>query len=195
MFYYIEGKATIVLDNAVVLDCGGVGYLLKSSQHTIDKVTKSETIKLYTFLHVKEDIFDIYGFFDIEELNCFKMLLDISGVGPKAALSVLSELAPEALAMSILTGDDIALSRASGIGKKTAQRIILELKDKLSKTYRGNNDVKSFSQSKNLSKQEEAMSALLVLGYSPSQSALALKDIDENSDVEQMIKAALKKLV
>ena len=119
--------------NLAVIDCGGVGYACATTNYTLSQLKKGERAKLYTYLHVREEIFELYGFSSQAELNSFKMLIGVSGVGPKAALAVLSSTSPQNLALSIVTGDEKALTAAPGIGKKIAQRIILELKDKLAK--------------------------------------------------------------
>ena len=131
MFYYVNGVVAEAGPNLAVIDCGGVGYACATTNYTLSQLKKGERAKLYTHLHVREDIFELYGFSSQAELNSFRMLIGVSGVGPKAALSVLSATTPQNLALSIVTGDEQALTAAPGIGKKIAQRIILELKDKL----------------------------------------------------------------
>lgn len=200
MFYYVKGPVAHVAPYLAVIDCGGVGYACHTTNTTLSYLKKGETAKLYTYLHVREDIFDLYGFFTEEERNCFELLIGVSGVGPKAALSILSATSPENLAMSIITGDEKALTVAQGIGKKIAQRIILELKDKLAKgqlttpggeTYRGSG-ITVIPENK----ATEAAAALAVLGYSQAEVAIALKGVDvENLKLEDIIKQALKKMV
>ena len=131
MFYYVNGTVAETGPNLAVIDCGGVGYACATTNYTLSQLKKGERAKLYTYLHVREEIFELYGFSSQAELNSFKMLIGVSGVGPKAALAVLSSTSPQNLALSIVTGDEKALTAAPGIGKKIAQRIILELKDKL----------------------------------------------------------------
>ena len=133
MFYYVNGVVAETGPNLAVIDCGGVGYACATTNYTLSQLKKGERAKLYTYLHVREEIFELYGFSSQAELNSFKMLIGVSGVGPKAALAVLSSTSPQNLALSIVTGDEKALTAAPGIGKKIAQRIILELKDKLAK--------------------------------------------------------------
>ena len=133
MFYYVNGTVAETGPNLAVIDCGGVGYACATTNYTLSQLKKGERAKLYTYLHVREEIFELYGFSSQAELNSFKMLIGVSGVGPKAALAVLSSTSPQNLALSIVTGDEKALTAAPGIGKKIAQRIILELKDKLAK--------------------------------------------------------------
>ena len=129
MFYYLDGTVAEILPGLAVIDCGGVGYACMTTNNTLSQLKKGEKKKLYTYLNVGESIFDLYGFATQNELNSFKLLLGVSGVGPKAALAILSANTPEGLAMAIVTEDAKSLTAAQGIGKKIAQRIILELKD------------------------------------------------------------------
>lgn len=199
MYYYVRGKVAHIAPYLAVIDCAGVGYACRTTAQTISRLEKGETARLYTHLNVREDAMELYGFFTENELNCFELLIGVSGVGPKAALSILSATTPEGLAMSIITGDEKALTVAQGIGKKIAQRIILELKDKLSKgqlsstgeTY-GGTGVTVIPQNK----ASEAAAALAVLGYSQAEVGGALKGIDvERLELEEIIRQALKKMV
>ena len=181
MFYYVNGTVAHTAPFLAVIDCGGVGYACRTTNNTLARLKKGERAKLYTHLNVREDAMELYGFFSESELNCFQMLIGVSGVGPKAALSILSAATPESLAMSIITGDEKALTVAQGIGKKIAQRIILELKDKLAKgqlsadgeSY-GGTGVTVIPENKS----SEAAAALAVLGYSQSEIGVALKGIE-----------------
>ena len=200
MFYYLEGTVAELLPYLAVIDCGGVGYACKTTNNTLSSLKKGQRGKLYTYLNVGEGIFDLYGFATQNELNSFKMLLGVSGVGPKAALAILSVGTPETLAMAIVTGDEKALTVAPGVGKKIAQRIILELKDKMAKETAAGLD---FSGGKGApaapvftSKATEAAQALAVLGYSSQEAAAALKGIDvENLPLEEIIRQSLRKMV
>ena len=131
MFYYLNGRVVHVAPYLAVIDCGGVGYACRTTNVTLSALKVGGPGKLYTHLNVREDAAELYGFATEEELNCFEMLIGVSGVGPKAALYILSSAPPERLALAIITGDEKALTAAPGIVKKIAQRIILELKDKL----------------------------------------------------------------
>ena len=199
MFYYVSGTVAHTAPFLAVIDCGGVGYACRTTNHTLARLKKGERARLYTHLNVREDAMELYGFYSESELNCFQMLIGVSGVGPKAALSILSAATPESLAMSVITGDEKALTVASGIGKKIAQRIILELKDKLAKgqispggeAY-GGTGVTVIPENKT----SEAAAALAVLGYSQGEINLALKGIDlETLSLEEIIRQALKKMV
>ena len=200
MFYYLDGIAAELLPYLAVIDCGGVGYACKTTNNTLASLKKGKAARLYTYLNVGEGIFDLYGFATQRELNSFKMLIGVSGVGPKAALAILSSGTPETLAMAIVTGDEKSLTAAPGVGKKIAQRIILELKDKISKESAGELD---FSGGKGVpapamftSKAAEAAQALAVLGYSSQEAAAAMKGIDtEALPLEEIIRQSLKRMV
>lgn len=200
MFYYVSGTVAHIAPYLAVIDCGGVGYACRTTNVTLASLTVGKAGKLYTYLNVREDAMELYGFATEEELNCFQMLIGVSGVGPKAALSILSSSPPERLAMAIITGDEKALTMAPGVGKKIAQRIILELKDKLAKGQLGGVTGESYGGTGVTvipeNKLSEATAALAVLGYSNSEIGLALKGIDlESLPLEQIIKQALKRMV
>ena len=200
MFYYLEGMVAEIQPYLAVIDCGGVGYGCKTTNNTLAALKKGQKGKLYTYLNVGEGIFELYGFATQNELNSFKLLLGVSGVGPKAALAILSVGTPETLAMAIVTGDEKALTAVPGIGKKIAQRIILELKDKMAKETASGLD---FSGGKGIpsapvfsNKATEAAQALAVLGYSSQEVSAALKGVDvETLSLEEIIRQSLKKMV
>jgi Holliday junction DNA helicase RuvA len=186
-------------ENLAVIDCGGVGYACRTTRNTQARLHQGEKATLFTYMSVREDAIDLYGFATKEELKCFQQLLSVSGVGPKAALSILSASTPEALALAIIGGDEKALTVAPGIGKKIAQRIILELKDKMAKSQPavsgesyGGTGVTVIPQDK----LSEATAALAVLGYSSSEIQLAFQGIRmEELTLEEIIRQALKKMV
>ncbi len=200
MFYYLDGTVAELLPYLAVIDCGGVGYACKTTNNTLSALKKGQRGRLYTYLNVGEDLFDLYGFATQNELNSFKLLIGVSGVGPKAALAILSSGTPESLAMAIVTGDEKSLTAAPGVGKKIAQRIILELKDKMARESGGSLD---FSGGKGApapvmfaSKATEAAQALAVLGYSSQEVSMALKGVDvESLPLEEIIRQSLKKMV
>ena len=199
MFYYVNGIVAEIEPNLAVIDCGGVGYACATTNYTLSQLKKGEKAKLFTYLNVKEDGVDLFGFTTQSELYTFKLLLGVNGVGPKAALSILSATTPSNLAMSIVMGDEKALTAAPGIGKKIAQRIILELKDKLGKEQ-GSAPSPEFggvvASIGTNSKAKEASEALGVLGYGTQEITAALKGIDlENLPLEDIIRQALKKMV
>lgn len=198
MFYYLNGVVAEMEANLAVIDCGGVGYACATTNYTLSQLKKGERAKLYTYMNVREDAVELFGFATQSELHSFKLLLGVSGVGPKAALSILSANTPANLAMAVVMGDEKALTAAPGIGKKIAQRIILELKDKLAK------EQSSFSGDSGAilpvavpdDKTREAGAALAVLGYSASEVAAALKGIDMDAlPLEEIIRQALKRMV
>ena len=188
-----------VAPNLAVIDCGGVGYACRTTSYTLSALQVGEKAKLFTHLNVREDAMELYGFSTENECNCFRMLIGVSGVGPKAALSILSSTTPEGLATSIITGNEKALTVAPGIGKKIAQRIILELKDKLAKGQLpaaeesfGGSGVTVIPQDKT----SEASAALAVLGYNPAEINAALKGLDLDAlTLEEIVRQALRKMV
>lgn len=199
MFYYVQGKVAHIAPYLAVIDCCGVGYACRTTSHTIAALTPNQPAKLFTYLHVREDIFELYGFISESELNCFQMLIGVSGVGPKAALAILSSNTPEGLALAIVSGNEKALTSAPGIGKKIAQRLILELKDKLARGQLNVSGGEAYSGGITVipeNKTSEASAALAVLGYSQQEIGAALQGIDlENLTLEDVIRQALKKMV
>ena len=200
MFYYINGVVAHIAPYMAVIDCGGVGYACRTTNYTLASLKKGEKGKLFTHLHVREDAMELFGFATQEELNLFQQLISVSGVGPKAALSILSASTPANLALSIITGDEKALTVAPGIGKKIAQRVILELKDKLVKNQNMVMGAESYGGTGVTvipeNKLSEATAALAVLGYSQAEINVALKGIDLSSlTLEEIIKQALKKMM
>lgn len=197
MFYFIKGTVALSEPGLVVIDAGGVGYGIMTSLMSSSQTQAGKEATFYTYLHVREGIFDLYGFASREELDCFKLLIGISGVGPKAALSILGVVSPTKLAMAVLTDDEKALSAAPGVGKKLAQRIILELKDRMSK---GQLESASTLDAAQLIPEggtvaDDAVSALMVLGYSKAEVLTALKGVDlTGMAVEEIVRSALKKL-
>lgn len=198
MFYYVNGTVTELEAGLAVIDCGGVGYACATTNYTLSQLKKGERAKLYTYLNVREDAMELFGFASQSELRSFKLLIGVSGVGPKAALSILSATTPQQLAMAVVMGDEKALTAAQGVGKKIAQRIILELKDKLAKEQ-GSFDTGSGApvlMPAQDNKAGEAAAALAVLGYGSQEIAAALKGIDMASlPLEEIIRQSLKKMV
>ena len=198
MFYYVNGTVTELEAGLAVIDCGGVGYACATTNYTLSQLKKGERAKLYTYLNVREDAMELFGFASQSELRSFKLLIGVSGVGPKAALSILSATTPQQLAMAVVMGDEKALTAAQGVGKKIAQRIILELKDKLAKEQ-GSFDTGSGAAvvlPVQNNKAGEAAAALAVLGYGSQEISAALKGIDmEALPLEEIIRQSLKKMV
>ncbi len=200
MYYYVSGTVAHVEPYLAVIDCGGVGYACRTTSFTLSQIKKGDKARLYTYLSVREDAMDLYGFATNEELKLFRQLISVSGVGPKAALSILSASTPANLALSIITGDEKALTCAQGIGKKIAQRVILELKDKLAKGQTISAAGESVSGPAVTiipqNKASEAAAALAVLGYSQAEINVALKGVDmESLTLEQIIRQALKNMM
>lgn len=196
MIYSVNGTVELIEPNLAVIDCGGVGYACRTTANTLSQLKIGEKAKLLTYLSVREDAVELFGFYDAAELNCFKMLISVSGVGPKAALSILSGMTPQAFALCVASGDSKTLTNAPGIGRKTAERIVLELKDKVSKQ-----DVAAGVKGSAVpivaapsNTYAEAVSALMVLGYSNSEATSALSGLDPSAPSDELIRAGLKKL-
>lgn len=199
MFYYLEGTVALIQQELAVIDCGGVGYACHTSQNTCAALQQGKNARLYTYMHIREGACDLYGFSEQEELNCFKLLIGVSGVGPKAAIAILGIAAPSQLALAIITEDSKFLTRAQGVGKKIAQRICLELKDKMAKEQQniGASDVLSVAVPAQTAENavNEAVSALMVLGYSQMEAMQAMEGMPTaESTAEDLIRACLKKL-
>ena len=203
MFYYIKGKLVLNEISQVVIDVGGVAYSMTVSANTQAAVSSKSfngesEVMLYTHLSVREDGIDLFGFHDLAELNMFKMLISVSGIGPKAAMSILSHMTPDAISYAIFSDDKKTISKAPGVGPKTAARIILELKDKVKGggTAAPVNDTVIADVKTNSSKHSEAIDALTVLGFHRSAAEDVLKTIDvANTELEDIIREALKKLM
>lgn len=202
MFYYISGLLTLLRPDCAVLDCGGVGYLLNISAYTFGRLSRTHTpspdgeaadgkkAKLYTHFSVKEDGQELYGFYDEEERDLFRLLIGVSGIGPKGALSVLSTLSPSELAAACAADDARAIARANGIGLKTAQKVILELKDKLQKTAFSPSDEELSETARTVGNEEQdALQALLVLGYTRGEAQRAVRAAGKGTTEERIRKA------
>ncbi|HEY9059937.1 MAG TPA: Holliday junction branch migration protein RuvA [Pseudobacteroides sp.] len=200
MIAYIKGSLELKHNDYMVIDVNGIGYRVNTSLTTIEKAgAVGDDVKLYTHLYVREDIMSLYGFITREELNMFEMLISVSGVGPKAALAVISSVPVTKFGLAIITDDVKTLTKAPGIGNKMAQRIILELKDKIKKEQlvETADQVGWPAQTGNdNSRADEAISALVVLGYTPLEASKAVNSVySEDMDLESIVKNALKSLV
>ena len=199
MLYHIAGTLAELEPGFAVIDCGGIGFGLTITAYTAAALHLGDKVRLYVSESIGENNYDLFGFLDKNERRCFEQLISVSGIGPKAAVSILSHNTPEALALAIMSGDEKALTVAPGIGKKIAQRVILELKDKVGKDM-GGIDVRipatSPVASGASSAVNDALTGLAVLGYSSAEIAPALKKLDvETMTAEQIIKAVLKQMV
>lgn len=196
MFYYISGTLAHKGDNFAVIDAAGVGYKIYTSLYSLETLGElGSEAKLFTYLYVREDIFDLYGFATQEEMRLFELLLSVSGVGPKAALSLLSVMPPQKLVLAIVTGDAAAIKKAQGVGPKAAQRVILELKDKMAGSDMVTDSSLAEFAAAPAGASNEAVEALCVLGYSAAEAKSALAGVNMEQDLELIIKGALKKLV
>ena len=197
MLYSVRGKLIQTTATGAVVECGGVGFLCQTTLNTLKTLKPGSEVMLYTYLNVREDAMELFGFATKTELDTFKTLISVSGVGPKAGLALLSELSPEQVAMAIATDDVKTITRAQGIGKKIAQRIVLELKDKLAKAEASDSGFAPVSAAAvsaaggNVSK---AIEALGVLGYTPAEVSPVLAQFDGNLPVEQLIAMTLRQM-
>ena len=200
MIYHLNGTLELCEEGSCVIDCSGVGYKLNISDNTYAAVAGrvGEKMKLLTYLQVREDAVELYGFKTNDELSAFKLLITVSGVGPKAAMSILSLLTPDKLSLAICSEDTKTIAKANGIGTKTAARVVLELKDKIAKQAFASSvsgetvQIATITKGSNLS---EALDALVVLGYSKAEAQRALGGIDPSLDVTKIIPMALAKLM
>ena len=195
MYYYIKGTLVQKSDNYIVVDANGVGYMIYTSLNSMQNTGEiGKKITIYTYLHVREDVMDLFGFKKKKKKNMFMHLISVSGVGPKAALSILSVTTPAKFALAVITNDVKTITKASGVGPKMAQRVILELKDKM-KTDELEIDLEDESDDILSDNRSEAISALVVLGYSSNDAQKAVKGIDGTLSVEEIIKKALAGLL
>lgn len=196
MIYYVSGPVTVLEPGLAVIDCGGVGYGCRITAYTAAQLKLNQNARLYVTESIREDAYDLYGFESREEQRCFALLTSVNGVGPKAAMSILSAGGPQNFTLAVMTGDEKILTAAQGIGKKIAQRIILELKDKIG----GGGMELDFSGpavSTPVQAGNAAMAnaALQELGYSAAEIASALKGVDPNASTEEMVRHALRAMV
>ena len=198
MFYSLTGKIIYTDASTVAVECSGVAFRCTTSINTLQKTGGvGNTVTLYTYLHIREDAMELFGFYDNEELESFKLLISVSGVGPKAAIAILSVLSPSALAVCVTSGDVKTITRAQGVGAKIAQRIVLELKDKLSKTVPTQISALEFSTigiSTSNANKSEAVSALAALGYTQTDANSVVAKLDDSLSVQELIKQGLKLL-
>ena len=195
MLYSVRGNVIHMEQGFVVIECAGVGYRCQTTLNTMKNIKNGTEATLYTYLNVREDAVELYGFYSTQELSCFKTLTSVSGVGPKMALSLLSELSPEQIAMCVSASDVKSLTRAQGVGPKLAQRIILELKDKLSVFPQSDMTVESKgSVIADTGKIPQAVAALAVLGYSAADVTPVISRLDQSLTVTELISETLKRM-
>lgn len=193
MFYYVKGELVMTDPQSAVVDCGGVGYKLTVSMNTLSRLTElGKKVCLYTHFSVREDAVELFGFYDTEELYAFRLLISVSGVGPKAAIAILSLLSPAKFAVAVSTGDTKTLSKASGVGAKTAARIVLELKDKVSATAVAD-DGEAVVETARGGIIDDAIEALMLLGYQRQTAQKALAGC-KGETLEELMRAALNKI-
>ena len=197
MIYYVSGNVAVLEPGLAVIDCGGVGYCCRITGFTAAQLKLNTNVRLYISESIREDAYDLYGFISKEEQWCFQLLTGINGVGPKAALSILSAGGPQNFTLAVMTGDEKMLTAAQGVGKKIAQRIILELKDKIGGS---NMEFDLSAGAPAVAPQSTgglamATAALQELGYSPVEINTALKGVDPNATTEEMVRYALRAMV
>ena len=197
MIYYVSGPVTVLEPGLAVIDCGGVGYGCRITAYTASQLKMNQPSRLYVTESIREDAHDLYGFISKEEQHCFELLTSVNGVGPKAALAILSAGGPQNFTLAVMTGDEKMLTAAQGVGKKLAQRIILELKDKLGGSATELDFSAGVSVAAPVSGGNVAMAtaALQELGYSQSEIALALKGAEPSASTEELIRHALRAMV
>lgn len=190
MIAKIRGKVEFLKDNYVIIDVGGLGYKVYLTSYTLGKIAGNEEVELFTYTHVREDILALYGFLSQNELEMFELLISISGIGPKAALGILTIASVDAIRMAVLNEDTSVLTKVSGVGKKTAERVILELKSKIAKLPAGS----SVGEEK-VSSDNEVLEALLGMGYSSFEAREAVKNLPkESKDLSEKIRLALRSM-
>lgn len=202
MISYIKGELTEVFEDTVVVETNGIGYNIRVPGSVLDRLPSvGSSVRIYTYLYVKEDAMNLFGFLNRDDLSVFKLLLNVSGIGPKGALAILSTIGPDDLRFAVLSEDVKTISSAPGIGAKTAKRLIIELKDKLKlaevfETALANKE-KASSENDVLLARNEAVEALVALGYASAQAMKAVQQVEnaEENDSEQILKEALKKLI
>lgn len=197
MFYYVDGTVTVLQQGLAVIDCGGVGYGCRITAYTAGQLKLNQTAKLYVTESIREDAYELFGFSSREEQRCYELLTSVNGVGPKAAMAILSSGGPQNFTLAVLTGDEKMLTAAQGIGKKIAQRIILELKDKLGGSAM-ELDLSAGAAPVSVSAGSAAalaQAALQELGYSPAEISAALKGADPNASTEDLVRYALRAMV
>lgn len=199
MFYSLTGKVINKTEQSVAILCGGVGFKCFTTRNTLSKLnSNSDEVTVFTHLNVREDALDLFGFATEDELEAFKLLIGVSGVGPKAAIAILSELSPDAFAIAVASGDAKAITAANGVGPKLAQRIIMELKDKIAGVSFISEESSSVSGAvsavNNMSNTSEAIAALTSLGYSQTEASVAVSKLSPTLSVEELIKGALKNM-
>lgn len=200
MFYCLTGKLLYKDEQTLAISCGGVGFKCFTTRNTLSSLASCacEDVTVFTYLNVREDALDLFGFATEQELDAFKLLITVSGVGPKAALAILSELTPDSFAVAVASGDAKAITAANGVGQKLAQRVVMELKDKISNVSFISSDSSLVSNAVNTannnSNTAEAIAALTALGYSQTEASVAISKLSPSLSVEELIKCALKNM-
>ncbi len=196
MIYNVKGILTYTDPNFAVVECGGVGFKCFVSMTTLKELPSiGSEVNLFTYMSVREDALDLFGFFEVDELEAFKLLISVSGIGPKAAIAILSVLTPSKLSVAISSGDVRSIQMAQGVGKKTAERVVLELKDKMvgigSSSVADVRNVQSVASSNDA---QEAVEVLVSLGFTQSDAATVIGAMDKSLSVDEMVRKGLRQL-
>lgn len=195
MIYSVTGKLIHTEPTLAVVECAGVGYACRTTQTTLAALGKlGDEVRLFTHLSVREDAVELFGFADRDELACFELLITVSGIGPKAALAILSDLTPNRFALLVASGDSSALTKVKGVGKKSAERIVVDLKDKLAKSNPALKEMPAAQGAAGTDELSEALAALLVLGYRQEEVMPVLVKQDENASAEELIRLTLREM-
>lgn len=195
MIYSVTGKLIHTEPSLAVVECGGVGYACRTTQTTLAAIgAPGSEVRLFTHMSVREDAIELFGFADRDELACFQLLITVSGIGPKAALAILSDLTPNRFALLVASGDSSALTKVKGVGKKSAERIVVDLKDKLAKTNPVLKEMPAVSGAAATDQLSEALAALLVLGYRQEEVMPMLLRQDESVSAEELIRLTLREM-
>ncbi|MCR4644993.1 MAG: Holliday junction branch migration protein RuvA [Oscillospiraceae bacterium] len=195
MIYCVTGKLIHKEPSLAVVECGGVGYACRTTSTTLAAIGElGSEVRLFTHMSVREDAVELFGFSDRDELACFELLITVSGIGPKAAIAILSDLTPNRFALLVASGDSSALTKVKGVGKKSAERIVVDLKDKLAKSNPALKDVPAAAGASGTDELSEALAALLVLGYRQEEVMPVLVKQDETASAEELIRLTLKEM-
>ncbi|MBP0972841.1 MAG: Holliday junction branch migration protein RuvA [Oscillospiraceae bacterium] len=195
MIYCVTGKLIHKEPSLAVVECGGVGYACRSTSTTLAAIGElGSEVRLFTHMSVREDAVELFGFSDRDELACFELLITVSGIGPKAAIAILSDLTPNRFALLVASGDSSALTKVKGVGKKSAERIVVDLKDKLAKSNPVLKDAPAAVGAAGTDNLSEALAALLVLGYRQEEVMPVLVKQDETASAEELIRLTLKEM-
>ncbi len=195
MIYNVKGILTYTDPNFAVVECGGVGFKCFVSMTTLKELPSiGSEVNLFTYMSVREDALDLFGFFNVDELEAFKLLISVSGIGPKAAIAILSVLTPSRLSLAVSSGDVRSIQTAQGVGKKTAERVVLELKDKMLGFGTSQADIQNVQSVASSDEAQEAVEVLVSLGFNQSDAAKVIGAMDKSLSADEMVRKGLRQL-